>query len=493
MNSPIENNAPVMAASVAGKVRSSLLWSAIRNWGSRLAGFVIYFQLVRLLDPASIGAFAAAFAVFAFLEIFVDQGLGDAIVQRDTLSQGQLNMVFLVNLLVAFVLVGGIWLGAPLIESAMKIGGLTHILQIGSLSMLINALGFCQLALFRRNFEFKRLAMRGLASTVVGGIVGVVLAWLGYGVWALVVQLLVAAVVNLVLLWWRPLWKPSRELDFSGLGQMSHFGFNILGIRVIEFGNYRLIELAVGFWLGAVSLGLYSVGSKLYYIFAQLLGAVLMDVAMPAFSRLAGNQARMRQGYYQSVLMTVFFAVPGWILVSALAPELCHIAFGARWHGSEAILLPLGVLGAFQALQYYDGTVLNALGKPSSSLLLSVVKTALTVGSLIITHRWSLQAIVLGYVLAQLATVPLSYWLVRQALQISLRTLLNQIAPFIAAVAVMWEGIHLLEGPCAALPPLVALLIKGISGALLYLGVLGVFSRQHLLGVVSTIRRLKHG
>lgn len=493
MNIRVDDGAILADDNVASKVRSSLIWSAVRNWGSRLVGFVIYFQLVRLLDPASIGAFAAAFAVFAFLELFVDQGLGDAILQRPTVSQGQLNTVFLLNFLVSLLVVGGIWLCAPLVEQGMKIHGLSNILRIGSLSLLINALGFCQLALFRREFQFKRLAMRGLVSTLAGGVAGVALAWLGFGVWALVAQLLVAAVVNLAMLWWRSRWYPSRELDFSGLGQMSRFGINILGVRVIEFSNYRLIDLAVGFWLGVVSLGMYSVGSKLYYIFAQLLGSVLLDVAMPAFSRMAGDRVRMREVYYQAVTMTVFVAVPVWILVAALAPELCHVAFGARWAGSEHILVPLAFLGAAQAVQYYDSTILNACGKPSHSLLLSSLKAVATLISIWIAHSYSLLAIVIGCALAQVALMPLSYWLVRHALAISLREWLGRILPFLAAVVVLWGGIYLLAEPCASWPPLLALVFKGGVGAVLYLGTLGLFARQRLMGLLVAIRSLKHG
>ncbi len=494
MSSQIDGGVAVLGKdNVAGKVRSGLIWSAIRNWGGRLVGFVIYFQLVRLLEPASIGAFAAAFAVFSFLELFVDQGLGDAIVQRPDVTQGQLNTVFLVNFLLSLVVVGSIWLAAPLIEQAMKIQGLVSILRIGSLSLLINALGFCQLALFRRDFQFKRLAMRGLVSTVAGGVAGVVLASLGFGVWALVAQLLIAAVVNLVMLWWRSRWYPSRELDFTGLGQMSRFGLNILGVRVVEFGAYRVLDLAVGFWMGVVALGMYSVGSKLYYIFAQLLASVLLDVAMPAFSRIAGDRVRLREVYYQSVSMTVFFAVPVWILVAVLSPELCHVAFGARWAGSEHILFPLALVGAVQSIQYYDSTILNACGKPSHSLMLSSFKAIAVLVSIWFTHHYSLQVIIQGYVLALLVPMPLSFWLTRTALGLSLPALFKHIMPFVLAVLVMAVGVALLQGPCATMPALLALLFKGCAGVLLYIATLWLFARQRLLTLLSSVRSMKRG
>ena len=144
----------------------SIFWNLLRTWGGRLAGFVIYFQLARLLSPSDMGVFAACFAVIALLELLVDQGLVHAVVQRKELGAGLLNAVFLTNLGLAALMIAVSVLFAPRIESLMSTPGLGSVVMVSSIALIFSALGMCQEALARRAMDFKLLASRTLISTV---------------------------------------------------------------------------------------------------------------------------------------------------------------------------------------------------------------------------------------------------------------------------------------------------------------------------------------
>jgi O-antigen/teichoic acid export membrane protein len=477
-------------SSLGKQVRSGLIWSVVRSWGGRLAGIVIFFLLARILSPEEFGVFAAAAAVLAFIELFAEQGLSDAIVQKPAISPKELNTAFLANFILAALLVAAIWWCAPLIAAAMEIERLTEILRIACLGILINALGFCQLALFRRNFQYRWLAVRTLAATVISGAAGVWLALAGFGVWSLVGQFLTNATVNLLLLWLKPIWKPGLGLSTAGFGQLLRYGGNILGMRLLDFANTRVIELAIGAWLGAATLGLYSVGSRLYAILMQLLSSVVLDVAHAGFSRIAGERERLAEAYYRAMTATAAFAVPCLVLVSAVAPELCVVVFGSVWAGSAEILKPLALLGAVQTMQYYNGTGLNAVGKPGISFLIVIVRAATTVGVLAATRGCPLPVIVQTYVFGQLLTTPVSFYFGRKYLGVSIRRIVRLVCPFVMASAVLFLAVTQcrpwIEETVAA--PVFRLPLLALAGGLAY-GVLALaFGRKPLMDAIGKLK-----
>lgn len=483
-------------SSLGSQVLSGLIWSAVRSWGGRLAGIVVFFLLARILSPEEFGVFAAAAAVLAFIEIFAEQGLGDAIVQQPTIGPRELNTAFLANFILAALLVATIWWGAPLIASAMGIERLTDILRIACLGILINALGFCQQALFRRNFQYRWLAVRTLVATVLSGAAGVWLALAGFGVWSLVGQFLVNAVVNLALLWLKPIWKPGLGLSSAGFGRLFRYGSNILGMRLLDFANTRVIELAIGAWLGAATLGLYSVGSRIYAISMQLLSSVVLDVAHAGFSRIAGERERLAEAYYRAITATAALAVPGLVLISAVAPELCVTVFGAVWAGSADILRPLALLGAVQAMQYYNGTGLNAVGKPGISLLIVVTRAAVTTGVLVATRGCPLPVIVETYVLGQLLTTPVSFCFGRKYLGVSIRRIVRLVSPFVAASAALFLAVTecrpWIEETVAA--PMFRLPLLVLAGGVAYGAFVLVLGRRPLMDAIGGFkgRRRQH-
>jgi O-antigen/teichoic acid export membrane protein len=481
--------------SLGNQVLSGLIWSAVRNWGGRLATIAVFFLLARILSPDEFGVFAAAIAVLAFIEIIAEQGLADAVVQRPAIGPRELNTVFVANFLVAALLVTATWLGAPLIASVMGIERLTEILRVSCLGILISSLGFCQQALFRRNFQYRWLAVRVLVSTVVGGAVGVGLALAGFGVWSLVGQFLTGASVSLMLLWLKPVWKPGLKFSFVGFGQLLRYGSNVLGMRLLDFASTRAIELAIGAWLGTATLGFYAVGSRIYTIMMQLLSSVVMDVAHSGFSRIAGERERLAQAYYRAMTATAALAMPCFVLVSAVASELCVTAFGTKWADSADILAPLALLGAVQTLQYYNASGLNAIGRSATALMIAIVKAAGTGAALVATKGQALDITINAYVLAQLIATPVSFYLGRRYLGVSIRRILRCVIPFALSAAMMFFAVGAI-GPALSdfgLNRLSDLAVKLAAGFTVYAVGIALLGRRHLIESIQTIKSMRRG
>ncbi|MDO8262089.1 MAG: oligosaccharide flippase family protein, partial [Gallionella sp.] len=202
-----------MPNNLSSKVSSGLLWSAVRSWGSRLSSLAVFLVLSRLLTPYEFGLFAAASVIFLFFELFVDQGLSDALIQTDELNNELINAVFWLNIGFSFIVFFIVYLSAPYLAQKMKMPDLSQIIRIGSLSILINSTALCQQALYRREFKYKMLAIRGLIASLISGVFGCVFAFYGFGTYSLLIQFLILCTINAAYVWNYPVWRPTLNLN----------------------------------------------------------------------------------------------------------------------------------------------------------------------------------------------------------------------------------------------------------------------------------------
>ncbi|MGH8618828.1 MAG: lipopolysaccharide biosynthesis protein [Burkholderiales bacterium] len=473
------------------KVMSGLFWSVTQSWGGKLIALALFMVLARVLDPHEFGVFAAAMAVLAFLNIFVDQGLGEAIVQRPQVTPQLLNTVFLLNLVIAVIIVGIVWVASPLIAARMGIEELTDILRVASVILPVSALSFSQQAMQRRNFHYRWLAACTLASILISGALGIWLALHGYGAWSLVVQATSAAMVTTVLLWLKPQWSISFETDFQGAKPLLVYGFNRLGMNLLDFANTRYVELFLAVALGPAALGIYLVGVRVYQALMQALSSAILDVAHNGFSRLAHDKARVRAAYYKAMTVTAAIAVPAFIFLAMLAPEATLLFFGNQWRASADVMQPMALLGAIQVLQFYNGTACNALGKPSISFYFMIFKTMVTFLTLWLVRDQSLLTIVYWYVGSQIATTPVSFYLIYRVLGVSVAVIIKRIWPYLLAclaAAAMMEGIRLL-GIASEWLSASRLLLLASVGVTVYVAFVVLIARREVGDLLSSLRR----
>jgi len=419
------------------KVRSGVLWSAVQNWGVRLSSLLLFMVVARWLSPEQLGLFAAATVVIAFLNLLSEQGLGEALVQREEITQEQINSVFWLNLGASLLIVGLLWFVAPLIAALMKLPELVPILRVVSLSMPLTAASFGQLAMRRRRFEYRWLAKTVLASTMVSSMVALAMLFAGLGVWSLVAQSLTTAAVISALLWIRPSWHLTMKTDFAATRPLMAYGAKRVSTSLLDFANTRYIELFLASTLGPASLGLYTVGVRVYQALMQVFSSTILEVAQNGFCRLSADRPGLIRAYFQSIAATAAIVMPVFILIAAVAPSLTVTLFGARWVASAEVTRWVAMLGAVQVLQVYNGTVYNAIGRPGVGLQFMIFKVMLTFSALFLARDAGLQVLLQAYVASQLATTPLSFWLVRRLIGVSLTQLFGTLWPYVLSSAFM--------------------------------------------------------
>jgi len=473
------------------KVLNSVLWAGIRVWGNRLGGIVIFFVLARLLSPEDMGIYAAIWSVLLFLEVFTEQGLADAIIQAKEITKSQINTVFLVNLGMALVTTVAIIFNADKIAALVKMPDIAYPLQVATLALIFNAVGFCQLALYRRNFEYRWLAIRTLTATLISGAVGITIAYYGYGAWALIVQFILAALINTIWLWVRPLWKPSFDFSFNGLKNLMQFSIKLMSARLCDATSTRAFEFVIAAWLGAATLGIYSVGSRIYTIMLQLLSSVVLDVAHSGFSRLAEDKVKFLSSYYQSIIATSAIAVPIFVILAAVANEFCVALFGSKWSESGSILHLLALLGAVQAVQQINVAAINALGFTGIQFIVAFLRALAIVAVLMVYGHDNLTILTIAYCIIQLPLCPLSFLLGKKHIEFSWSALLSKTYPFMIGSAAAYYVIHYIKSIYIFDNVWLALMTLSFTGLMVYIGTTLIIRPAYWGMITSYLKKRK--
>ncbi len=416
------------------KAVKGVIWTAIDSWGRQAVSLVVFFILARLLNPETFGLIALAYIFIEFAQIFLDQGFSVAIIQREDVDTEHLDTAFWITLGISVVLTVLSAACAGLAADFFKQPQLIPIIQWLSISFTFSGLSGVQQAILERQFDFKSLAMRSLLSVIIGGIVGVVMAFLNFGVWSLVGQQLSSSLVQVLVLWRLSDWRPGFKFSATHGKELFNFGINISAFNLINFFNRRADDLLIGYFLGLVALGYYSIAYKLLLVMLNVLISTTTKVALPIFSRLQGEPERLISAFYSATQFTSLIVFPVFLCVPILASEFIKVFFGEQWIQSIPVLQVLSLFGPVHLIFFYNNSVILALGKPSWRLWIQVINTVTNVVGFALVVKFGIVAVASAYVVRGYLVLPISLFAINKLVKINLITYLRlYIVPLVAS------------------------------------------------------------
>jgi len=452
-----------------GTLAGAIGWSAIDTWGSALFQIVVLTVLARLLEPRAFGLVAMAGVYIAFVQVFVEQGLGAALVQRRELERAHLDSAFWIAILTSIVLLTISMMVAPWVATLFGEPHLASLVRWLSLGLLASAMNGTQRAILQRELAFRQLAIRSLIAAVIGGVAGITAALLGLGVWSLVIQSLSTVIIGTVVLWRVSHWRPGFRISTTHLRDLWGFSVSVLGINLLTFVNRRSDDLIIGAVLGPVALGYYSVAYGLLRKITNLLVGVTTKVAFPAFARVQDDPARMRRGFYTATRYTSLIAFPAFFGILLVAPELIRGVYGSKWVPSIPVMQILALIGIIHSVFYFNGTVILSAGKPQWRLGLAAVNAVTNVVAFAIAVRWGIVAVAAAYVVRGYVVSPLALWLIHRLIRIEVRVYLRQyIVPLIGSAAMVVTVLLLRHLVGESLKPTAALGLYAAAGGAMY-------------------------
>ena len=407
------------------------------TWGRQALNLLVFLLLARLLDPEDFGLVALAMVFVSFAQVVVDQGLGDALIQRGSITRSHIDTAFWVAVatatlltVVALVLAGPLaaWIGEP---------DFAPVLRVLSLTFVLSALSSIQIAILRRGLAFRSLAIRSILATAGGGAVGVTMAFLGYGAWSLVGQQVAIAVLSVTTMWFVTPWRPGLEFSGERFRELFRFGINVMGSDVLSFISRNSDNLLIGVVLGTTALGFYAVGYRILDTSQTVLIQVTRKLAFPVFSRLQHDSDRLRRAYLRLTRAAGAIILPGYIALAIVGQELVVVLFGSQWSTAGTVATILFLIGPALSLQAFSNALLNASGHPNVVLRFRLIATVTNVVGFLIAVPFGITAVAAAFVIRAYLLLPLLLVWLRRYAQIPPRDYLMQQVPTAASTMVM--------------------------------------------------------
>lgn len=465
-----------------------VLWAFLQTTGQRMMTFFIFLVLARVLDPAAFGLVALASVYISFIELFLNVGFADAIVQRKDLRKGHLNTAFWVLLGVGVVGAAVAYFSAGYVSKLFGREDLAPIIQGLTPAIIFISLTRVQAGLLRRDLRFKSLAIRTLSATAAGGIAGITMALNGFGVWSLVAQQLTEGAVSVLVLWLSSSWRPNGGFSRARFSELFGFGGRVMGANMMRFASQQADRLLVGYFLGAIMLGYYMIGVRLVVIIQQLLGKTISMVMYSLFARVQADIEKLRSSYIQVTQLTAFMVIPAFVYIAVAGEQLVVVLFGDKWLPSAPVVQVLAVSAALQSMLTYNDPVMKACNRPGWSLKVATLRVLLTVPLILYAVDYGLVAVAIAWVIREAIILPVSMLLVDKLVGLSLKKLFQMfLAPvsgaIVAGLVLYWMQ-SFTGGHDAMWTMPAGLLVTAVT----YLAVVFIMERQLIFRSINAVK-----
>lgn len=351
-----------------------MIWSAVGKMGTLAVNFLSNLVLARLLMPADFDCIGMLAIFLAVSNIFIQGGLGAALIQKKDPTPIDYSTVFYWNLVFAVLFYLILFAIAPLVADFYELPILKPMLRVQSTVLIIQSLAIVQITKLQKQMNFRALAIRNMAAALAGTLIAIPMALRGFGAWSLVASAILAAVVNVLLLWKMSDWRPTWKFSFTSLKSLFNFGGLMLLSSLAETLYTNLQGLIIGKRFATGQLGYYMQAKKLEEVPVTGLSSIVNEVTFPAFASLQDDSARLVEGVRKSVKSLSFINFPMMILLMIIAQPLITFLYGAKWETSVAYFQILCVSGLVYTLNTLNTNVIKSLGKGKIYFILQITK-----------------------------------------------------------------------------------------------------------------------
>jgi len=401
-NQLFQNEVPM---SLTSKTTTGILWNFSQQLATRGVGILVTLLLARFLVPEDFGLVAMMAVFLALGSSLMDSGFREALIRLENITQEDYATAFYANLLLGLGSYCVLFLAAPAIAGFYEEPRLIDLIRIASVSIIIMSFQVVQVASLSRKLNFKAQLKASLPASVISGVIAVCLAYVDWGVWALVSQTLLNALVQTVLLWKTEGWRPTKQFSWSSLKGMYNFGYKLFlsGVLDTVFQNLYVIVIAKVF--SAPVAGLYFFANKIKELIVQQLVRAIQSVTYPALASLQNDNVRLKKGYKKIVILMTMVFFPTILFVAALAEHIFDILLPEKWGMAVPYFQLLCCASVMLPLHSLNLNILKVKGRSDIFLYLELVKKAISGLVLIVTFRYGVYAIIFG----QIATSVINY------------------------------------------------------------------------------------
>ena len=467
------------------------MWLAGERIGGQIVDQVFTIFLARLLLPRDFGLLAMAAIFTTLLRVFSTIGLGAAIIQRAKIDDEYLDTAFWANLglgvaLFAITAVSGEIFGRFMGDPAVGV-----ILLILSTRFMITAGSEAQRALVSRQMDYRSLSLRSVKSRLIGGFVGVGMAYAGMGYWSLVGQTMATTLSGSYLLYVATGWRPKWRFSWRKFRDQWSFGAPLLLSRMFGYAIRNTDNLLVGRYLGSTALGFYALGYTLFLVPLQDVGLIVNRVMFSALSRVQEDRERLRRGFLQGTQYVTLGVLPVMVGMALVAAPALELVFGRKWLPAAPVVSVLALAGFLQLMTTLGPSGLNAAGRTDLNLRWTMISSLLYLPAFAVGLRWGIVGVATGYLGATIVMVPVQFRYISSILHVRAAEMWAAVRPGVIGSVLMAAAV----APAAwALrtshaPAVVELAVAVPLGVAVYGAVIWLIHRRVIFDLMTLLRQ----
>ncbi len=397
--------------SLKQKTVSGLLWSFIDQFANLGITFIAGIILARLLSPREFGLIGMITVFIAVSESFINSGFSSALIRKKDCTDTDFSTVFYFNLVAGILFFFILFFSAPAIAGFFDEPQLEAIVQVLGIILIIDSLTLIQRTILTKRIDFKLQARISVIASLGSGIVAIVMAFNGFGVWSLVVQRLLRQGLNSLFLWlwnrWRPLWVFSKQ----SFKELFGFGSKLLISGLIDTIYRNIYYLVIGKYFSAQELGYYTRAEGFKNLPSQNLNSIVSRVTYPVLSSIQDDIPRLRNNYQKLIRSVMFITFILMLGMAAVAEPMIHTLIGAKWEPAIIYLQMLCFVGMMYPLHALNLNMLQVQGRSDLFLKLEIIKKLIAIPTIIIGIFWGIKIMIAGMMVNTLIAYYLnSYW-----------------------------------------------------------------------------------
>lgn len=469
------------------KVFSNLIWRFMERGGSQAVSFVVSIVLARLLEPELYGSIALVLVITSILQVFVDSGMATALIQKKDTDDLDFSSVFYFNLAFCLLLYAGLFLAAPLIGRFYGDSSLVPVIRVLGITIVVSGVKNVQQAYVAKTMQFRRFFFATLGGTLFSAAVGIAMAYMGYGIWALVMQQLLNTAVNTAILWLTVGWKPQRCFSLQRLKVLVAYGWKILVSALLDTVYLKLYQVVVGLKYTSSDLAFYNKGDQYPNLLVENINSSIDSVLLPVLSAEQEQREHVREMTRRAVKTSTYIMFPMMAGLALCAEPFVRLLLTEKWLPCVPYMQIFCVMYAFYPLHTANLNAIKAMGRSDIFLKLEIIKKLISTVLLVAAVSFGVYAIALSQLLSCLIAMAVNAWPNRKLLGYSLLSQLKDILPPAALALVM--GVCVWCVGLLGLSDLPMLALQILLGVLVYAALSALLKVDSFMYLLGFLRR----
>lgn len=472
-----------MASTLKEKAIKGISWNLLERFGVQGTTVILGIILARLLSPKDFGLIAMITVFFTIAEVFIRSGFGEAYVQKKAVTSLDASTIFYTNLTISGLLYLCLWFCAPVISRFYEQPALTKLTRVMGTIIIFYAFNIVQQAQIKRELDFKRKTKITITATLLSGIIGILSAYRGLGVWSLVLKNLSGACILTIGLWNNSEWKPKLQFSKESFLAMFSFGAWILSANIVRTIFENIYRLTIGKLFSAVELGFYTNAKSFQLMASNHLIQAITFVAFPVFAQLQDEKTRLQQAMRKFLTHTMLFVMPMMITLAAIAKPFVNLLLTEKWAPMIPYLQLLCIVGLLYPIQLVNLQVLLAQGKSNLNFILNLIKNSLRIINIIIMHKYGVLYIIIGEVIISFINLIINTYYTKKLINYGLFNQMKDISEILAGAIIV--GILSYSFTILYESQWLLLISTIFLSCCIYIGIQYMINRQLFIEVIS--------